>query len=119
MTKDQASATYDSLNSEVYMYKQPENWGLVVALVASLLGFLARYKEAGMFGKAFNFSAFLLDLIISAGLGLLAYWLVIELGQAQSVGAAVAAVVGNVGARVFDMAEKVISKHIAEGEKKE
>lgn len=103
------------------MYKQPENWGLAVALAASLLGFLARYKESGMFNKPFNFAAFLLDMFISAGLGLLAYWLVIELGQAQSVGAAVSAVVGNVGARVFDMAEKMLAKRLSaeEGNKHE
>ncbi len=86
------------------MYKYPDLMTCVVAAATSILGGIARWFENGLFNKPFNFWTFALDMFISAGAGLLVFWLVHDLGQPESVCAMTSAITGNIGSRVFDIA---------------
>lgn len=75
-----------------------------------MFGMLARWYENSLFGKAFNFWVFAFDLCMSAVAGVGVYWLVLDLGQPDSVCAMAAAVTGNIGSRIFDIARIVFRK---------
>lgn len=90
------------------MYKYPDLMTCVVAGTTSILGAIARWYENGLFNKPFGFWTFALDMVISAGSGLLVFWLVHDLGQPESVCAMASAITGNLGSRVFDIARIVL-----------
>lgn len=93
-------------------YKTPDFWMPLIAVIAGVFGAIARWKENRMFEKPFRFGVFCLDMLISAGIGLLGFWVVIDLGQPESFAATIAAVMGNIGSRVFDMSRIVFGKFI-------
>lgn len=65
-----------------------------------------------MFAKPFKIGVFIFDMLISAGMGVLGFWIVIDMGQPESFAAGMAAVVGNIGSRLFDMLRVVLSRKI-------
>lgn len=93
-------------------YKTPEVFMPLIATVAAVIGALARWKENNMFAKPFKFGVFLFDMLISAGLGLIGFWVVMDLGQPESFAATISAVLGNIGSRVFDMARVLLAKKV-------
>lgn len=93
-------------------YKTPDSWMPIIAAVAALLGALARWKESNMLRKPFSLITFLSDMLISALLGLMAFWVVMDLNQPESFAACTSAVVGNIGSRIFDILRAVFSRKI-------
>ena len=91
-------------------HKCPDFVTFCLGAFASVFGMLARWFENKMFGKSFNFFVFAFDLCMSAVAGVGVYWLVFDLGQPDSVCAMSAAVTGNIGSRVFDIARIVFRK---------
>ena len=65
-------------------YRYPDLMSLIVAAVTGLFGGIARWYENHMFDKPFNLGTFLLDMSISAGAGILVFWVVHDLGQPES-----------------------------------
>ena len=84
-------------------YKTPDSWMPIIAAAAALLGAFARWKESNMLCKPFSPLTFFSDMLISAFLGLMAFWVVMDLNQPESFAACTSAVVGNIGSRVFDI----------------
>ena len=91
-------------------HKCPDFVTICLGCFASTFGMLARWYENKLFGKAFNFWIFAFDLAMSAIAGVGIYWIVWDLGQPDSVCAMAAAVTGNIGSRVFDIAGIVFRK---------
>lgn len=94
------------------MYRYPDLMTCIVATLTSLLGAVTRWYENGLFNKPFSFWTFAFDMVISAGAGLLVFWLVHDLGQPESVCAMCSAVTGNLGSRVFDIARVALQGKI-------
>ena len=91
-------------------HKYPDLITFLLGGGASIFGGLARWYENRMFGKRFNFVVFAFDMIMSAIAGVGVYWLVWDLGQPDSVCAMAAAITGNIGSRIFDIARVVFRK---------
>ena len=89
-------------------YRYPDLMSLIVAAVTGLFGGIARWYENHMFYKPFHIGTFLLDMGISAGAGILVFWVVHDLGQPESICAMASAVTGNIGSRVFDIARVIL-----------
>lgn len=89
-------------------YRYPDLMSLIVAAVTGLFGGIARWYENHMFDKPFHIGTFLLDMGISAGAGILVFWVVHDLGQPESICAMASAVTGNIGSRVFDIARVIL-----------
>lgn len=89
-------------------YRYPDLMSLIVAAVTGLFGGIARWYENSMFDKPFHIGTFLLDMGISAGAGILVFWVVHDLGQPESICAMCSAVTGNIGSRVFDIARVIL-----------
>lgn len=91
-------------------HKCPDFVTLCLGAFASAFGMLARWYENHLFGTPFRFWSFAFDLVMSAIAGVGVYWFVFDLGQPDSVCAIAAAVTGNIGSRVFDIARVVLRK---------
>ena len=89
-------------------YRYPDLMSLIVAAVTGLFGGIARWYENSMFDKPFHIGTFLLDMGISAGAGILVFWVVHDLGQPESICVMCSAVTGNIGSRVFDIARVIL-----------
>lgn len=88
---------------------------LALGLAVGLFGGAARWYVDIRSGQRFNMLYFIFDMTISAVVGLLAFWVSHEMGQLESVSACVAGFAGNLGSRIFDIAQKVISDKIEKG----
>ena len=91
-------------------HKTPDFITVILGGAISAFGMLARWYENDLFGKPFNFIVFLFDMVMSAVAGVLVYWFVWDLGQPDSVCAMGAAITGNIGSRIFDIARVVFRK---------
>lgn len=89
-------------------HRFPDLLTVVVAAATGFFGGVTRWYENKMFSKPFHFWTFLLDMSISASAGVLVFWVVLDLGQPESICAMCSAVTGNVGSRIFDIARIVI-----------
>lgn len=96
-------------------YRYPDLVSLVIAAVTGLFGGIARWYENQMFDKPFHFWTFLMDMSISAGAGILVFWVVHDLGQPDSICAMCSAVTGNIGSRIFDIARVLIKNRLGGG----
>lgn len=88
----------------------PDFVTIAIGGAISIFGAVARWYENHLFGKQFNAIVFIFDMAMSAIAGVLVYWLVYDLGQSDSVCAMAAAITGNVGSRIFDIARIVFRK---------
>lgn len=79
-----------------------------VATATAVFGGVARWYADRLFQAPFQWGAFLLDMLISAGVGVLAFYVVLDLGQPQSFAAVASAISGNIGSRCFDIARMLI-----------
>lgn len=86
----------------------PDLMTVLVAASTGAFGGIVRWYENKMFAKPFHVWTFLLDIVISAAAGVLVYWVVLDLGQPESICAMCSAVTGNVGSRIFDIARVLI-----------
>lgn len=84
--------------------KDPSNWQWGMAAIFSALGCVARWQGNVQMGQRFHFGFFLIDLVISSGIGLLAFAIAHEGGASIYWSAAIAGFMGNVGSQVFDQA---------------
>ena len=94
-------------------YKEPSFHAYIVPTAAAFLGCLARWFESQVFAQEMTMKSvclLVLDLFISAGLGILAFHMVVDMGQPESFGAGAAAMIGNIGARAFDLVLAIFSK---------
>ncbi len=82
---------------------------VALGLAVGVFGGVARWYIDVRGGAQFKMIYFLADMTISAVVGLLAFWVSHEMGQLESVSACVAGFAGNLGSRVFDIAQQVIS----------
>ena len=92
-------------------HKCPDFITFCLGAFASVFGMLARWYENHLFGTPFRFWLFAFDLAMSAIAGVGVYWLVWDLGQPDSVCAIAAAVTGNIGSRIFDIARVILRKN--------
>lgn len=91
-------------------HRNPDFFTIVVGASSSIFGGVTRWYESNLFGTKFNVWLFLFDMGMSAIAGVGIYWLVWELGQPDSVCAMAAAVTGNIGSRIFDIAQVLLRK---------
>ena len=91
-------------------HKCPDFLTVVLGCFAAIFGAVTRWYENRMFGKSFNVFVFIFDMVMSAVAGVGVYWLVWDLGQPDSVCAMAAAITGNIGSRIFDVARVVFRK---------
>lgn len=89
--------------------KDPTTWSALSAMIAaaaSLLGGIVDYHEQWKYTRRFSLGAFLYSMIVACGMGFLAFWVVRDvLEQPDALGACAAAVAGNLGESVFDLAK--------------
>lgn len=82
---------------------------IILGLAIGVFGGVARWYVDLKSGTEFKMLYFIVDMAISAIVGLLAFWVSHEMGQLDSVSACVAGFAGNLGSRVFDIAQQVIN----------
>ncbi len=88
---------------------------IILGLAIGVFGGLARWYVDIKSGAQFKMLYFLADMTISAVVGLLAFWVSHEMGQLESVSACVAGFAGNLGSRIFDIAQKIINDKVESG----
>lgn len=92
--------------------KDPNTWSAVSALIAaaaSLLGGIVDYHEQWKYTRKFSLGAFLYSMVVSCGMGFLAFWVVHDVfEQPDALSACAAAVSGNLGESVFDLIKHAI-----------
>ncbi len=81
-------------------------------VVAAAGGFVADYFRRVKSGQPFQFWWFLIELVISVFVGLLMFSIAETLHQPPAFCAAIAAVGGNLGTRVFDFVSLIVSSRI-------
>lgn len=91
--------------------KDPSTWSWMSALVgvlASLGGGAIDYREQLKYRGSFKMGSFILDMVTSAFVGFLAWWVCREvLVQPEPLCACAAGFAGNLGARVFGIGKDI------------
>lgn len=82
---------------------------IALGLAVGFFGGVARWYVDLKSGAEFKMMYFLFDMAISAVVGFLAFWVSHEMGQLESVSACVAGFAGNLGSRIFDIAQQIIN----------
>lgn len=91
-------------------------YSVAVAAGAAVLGGLCRWWKDEIFSRTFTWTlvaVFVVDMVISAGIGILAFWVASDLGQPGSVAAASAAVAGNFGSKAFDLIRSLVTSKLS------
>lgn len=94
-------------------FKDFNNWNMTTTfygVIAATGGFIADYFQRVKEGQRFHFWHFLIELGISVFVGVLMFDIAETLHQPPAFCAAIAAVGGNMGTRVFNLARSLISK---------
>ena len=103
--------------------KNPVTWDLIsilVALGASLVGGFIRYREDMKMTKRFQLVDFLLDMVTSAFVGFMAFWVCQDvLVQPEALCACAAGFAGNMGANVFQLGRQAFRERVLGGNKGE
>lgn len=83
-----------------------------LSLAAAFFGGFTRWYVDMRNGQTFKLSFFIADMLISGGVGFLAYWVAHEMGQLPSVCACIAGFAGNLGSRVFDFGNTLLQERL-------
>lgn len=93
-------------------YRHPDVLTLVIAALAAGIGAIARWYEKKLFKSPFHWGLFAIDMALSAAIGVLVFWIIVDLGQPESFAAMGAAIAGNIGSRFFDICQNLIDHKI-------
>lgn len=88
----------------------PTLWMVAVAAIGGVANFYAKVKSGK--ARAFNFMELLGEILVSAFVGLVTYWICKGYGVNEWLTAAAVAITGHMGSRAIFLAEQWIEKKL-------